>query len=224
MIASGPHAVYLQDAGGVLAVLGRYAAAVPCGLRTQVEQLPPTDAAVIGGGHCLLGNLDVVVRRVVDTRVPSLGPIAAHAWPCDTDLEAATCELPADALQRLGEGDAAAVGDLLGRGSGLTPTGDDVLAGWLVTAGATGLDHAGVASAVAAHAPSRTTAISAALLHAAVRGEAIPQLRILLLALRSGIAVPQALRRLLAVGHTSGAGLALGVRLALHQARPRRHP
>jgi hypothetical protein len=102
--------------------------------------------------------------------------------------------------------------ELVGRGPGLTPTGDDVLAGALVAAGATGDPRLGGwrAATVAALARRRTTAVSRALLHHALAGWATAELAELVTAACAGEVEPQ-LSRLVAVGHTSGAALASGV-------------
>lgn len=108
---------------------------------------------------------------------------------------------------------------LVGRGEGLTPEGDDVLAAALVTARATGDPRlAGwCARTRLALATRRTTVVSRALLHHALDGWATPELAGLLAAL--GDADPAtldgAVSRLLAVGHTSGASLLDGVVLTL---------
>src|SRR5262249_55971152 len=104
------------------------------------------------------------------------------------------------------------VEDLLGRGEGLTPLGDDILAGRLVTLAVLDPPAARrLGARAAALAPARTPAVSAASLRPAARGECIPELAPLI------EGAPGALDRLLAVGHTSGAGLAHGVRTALHK-------
>ena len=110
----------------------------------------------------------------------------------------------------------AAATRLLGSGPGLTPSGDDVLTGFLAGAAAFGLDAAALREATAVLAPGRTTALSAALLWHAARGECIDELAAVAAALTSyGRPEPRqaadALRRLLSVGHTSGAALALGL-------------
>lgn len=248
VISAGTHALYVRDphAGDPhvrtphtgdpyvrhgspartahLAVLGRDAVQVPCGLRTRLAALPRVATVTLGAGRCVVGDHTVAVRRLVDVRVPRLGVLDAGAWPAGTDdrLEAARSELPGAALDILRRGDPAAVRALVGRGSGLTPVGDDVLAGWLVTCHATGTDAAPVADAVRVLAAERTTVVSAALLGHAADGESIPQLRTALLSLRTGVGVAPALDDLLAVGHTSGSGLALGVGLALHHPSVRR--
>lgn len=104
---------------------------------------------------------------------------------------------------------------LLGRGRGLTPEGDDVLAGVLVAAHATAdprLDEWRV-SVANALATRRTTAVSRALLHHALDGYAVPELASALEALCSESDPGGAVARLRAVGHSSGKALLDG---ALH--------
>jgi hypothetical protein len=108
------------------------------------------------------------------------------------------------------------VARLLGRGPGLTPLGDDVLAGALVTLGALGEPgFARLGAAVRELAPGRTTAVSVALLCHAARGECIPELDAVLTAARRGSPVAGAVDALLGVGGSSGTGLARGVLAAL---------
>ena len=124
-----------------------------------------------------------------------------------------------------GEHDAhVAVARLLGRGPGLTPSGDDLLAGFLVGAWVFGLDVREIVAATAVLAPVRTTTLSAALLWHAARGECIDQLAAVAAVLcqqpargqAAGERCPaeRAVRQLLDVGHTSGAALAAGLVLA----------
>jgi hypothetical protein len=107
---------------------------------------------------------------------------------------------------------------LLGAGQGLTPSGDDVLAGLLVAARAFGLPIAAVRARVLAARPGCTTDLSAALLRCACRGEAVPQVRALLRAMSQAservTRLRHALRELCAVGHTSGVAMAIGVAAA----------
>ena len=107
-----------------------------------------------------------------------------------------------------------AAGLLVGRGSGLTPVGDDILAAAALTLSclgcASGRPTEQVSATVAALLPAgihlRTTPISATLLELACRGEAIGPARALL---DSRPMAPQALaaavRRLSALGHSTGA-------------------
>ena len=112
----------------------------------------------------------------------------------------------------------AAAGVLLGRGPGLTPEGDDLLAavaGTLAVLGpATGLDGAGRDALLAALAPGpgRTTALSATLLAlASQRRLAEPAGRLLDLGPAGEAAWPGALSRLERLGHGSGRAYAAGI-------------
>lgn len=108
---------------------------------------------------------------------------------------------------------------LLGRGEGLTPQGDDLLAAALVTARATADPRlAGwCARTRLALATRRTTAVSRGLLHHALDGWATPELADVLAALGGADAgaLDRAVDRLLAIGRTSGASLLDGVTLTL---------
>jgi hypothetical protein len=105
------------------------------------------------------------------------------------------------------------VAALLGRGPGLTPSGDDVLAGYLLGRRAFGApDHVRAASVL--RAASRTTALSRALLSYAVDGWCLPQVRGLIASLGRPRPEPAALQGLVAVGSSSGRALAAGVAAA----------
>jgi hypothetical protein len=230
VVHRGDDAVYLDVGGSCIGVLSTAATAVPCAARTALPELPAevrtADGAWVGEGRVLLGGSEVVLARTVDAAVPRLAPATVPDIAARLDLavggrtDHVREELPEDALLALEAGRPDAVPNLLGRGSGLTPVGDDVLAGWVATTVAGSVPSAEetpVAAAVAQHAPAMTTLLSATLLDCARRGEVIPQFRALLLTLaapgRSD--VEDALGTLLRVGHTSGAGLALGTVLAL---------
>ena len=98
---------------------------------------------------------------------------------------------------------------IVGRGPGLTPLGDDVLAGWFTARAAAGRPDVDLAEAVRRRADA-TTLLSATLLDCAIRGEALPQLADWLTDPTDSTA-----DALLAVGATSGAGLLAGAGLAL---------
>jgi hypothetical protein len=124
-------------------------------------------------------------------------------------------------------GVAAAATALLGRGPGLTPAGDDVLAGTLATLRVLGPSRPpavaarlaatadALAGAVLSVAPQRTTALSAQLLEHADRGAvALPVADVLrAVAGRGGLVAAAA--RLARVGHTSGGDLLTGIALAV---------
>ncbi|MEW2357968.1 DUF2877 domain-containing protein, partial [Spirillospora sp. NPDC029432] len=110
---------------------------------------------------------------------------------------------------------------IVGLGPGLTPSGDDILAGLLVTLRLVGgaRDPGGRAvwlagwlgAAVTADAGTRTTALAATLLHCAASGAAGAEVAAVLRAVAGHEPAAPAVRRLLAAGHTSGADLAAGV-------------
>ncbi len=217
---AGEHALYARFGDRVVGVTSRRAVGVPAAIATTLPRLPrtaPGSPARIHDDLLHVAGLAVGVDRLVDTAAPSLPDARAAAGllaGCLPDLDAVRRQLPADALSRLAQGLPTAVRSLLGLGDGLTPVGDDVLAGWLVTARAAGRDPAPVAAAVTAEA-HRTTALSATLLADAADGQCLPELRTLLLELRALRDPASAVDRLAGVGHTSGLGMLLGAHLAL---------
>jgi hypothetical protein len=120
---------------------------------------------------------------------------------------------PAAHLAALARGDggavdAGALAPLLGLGPGLTPSGDDFLAGALVAlhlAGETALRDA-LWAAVAPLAPERTSDVSLGHLTAAAAGRADGALHALLDDVIAGqtAAMAERVRAVTAVGHTSG--------------------
>jgi hypothetical protein len=106
---------------------------------------------------------------------------------------------------------------LLGRGPGLTPAGDDLLAGLLLGLAGSPELRDPLAAAVARHAAARTTWLSAELLRHAAAGYGVPAAVAVADAMAGhgpADALTRALPALLAVGHTSGAALARGLLLA----------
>ncbi len=115
---------------------------------------------------------------------------------------------------------------LAGLGPGLTPAGDDVLAGFAAVMAmlsarisADGTSRSHVAEVIAAVARPRTTMLSGVLLEHAARGEVAEQLGEMLLTLalpaEESEAVLCAADKLLAFGGTSGGDTLLGVLLGL---------
>lgn len=237
VVHAGEDATYVELDGTVLGVLSVRATAVPCGLRTTEQRLPKeisqARTGVLGGGRLRLDSVDVVCTRIVTTHLISQAPhtgvrssarlaAALEALPqVEARLDAVRAELPADALADLAVGEDTAVAPLLGRGSGLTPVGDDVLCGWLATRIATGTEPEPIRSSALGLATGRTTSLSTTLLACAGRGEVIPEFRRLLLLLTDhgdrgfDRRLEAELTALVRVGHTSGVGLLLGTLLAL---------
>lgn len=204
----GPEAVYVEVGGRAVGVLAAGAALVPNALRTRTEVLPwDRPEARMSAGVLHLDGRPLPVGRVVDVRVPR---VRADACPAGI---AAAPRVDGDPLPDVL--DAAAVRRLVGRGPGLTPLGDDVVSGWLVTARALGVATPEVDDAVRSGL-DRTTLLSATLLECALHGEALPQLGGYLVSLGT-TSERNAATALGRVGATSGAGLLAGARLALRQ-------
>jgi hypothetical protein len=207
----------------VIALVTYDAIRLPCGLvlPTMTAELPLTlladgsgDAVI--GDRCLAwtGPAGPVVVRSVREWAPAhvrCGRVAADEFAALSDALPAPAAVGIDAalVALIRSEPTAAVAGLLGRGPGLTPAGDDVLAGFLLGARAFGLDGAQTRAAIAVMAAGRTTELSAALLWHAARGDCIPEVAAVL-ADPSGSALAELLR----VGHTSGAALAIGLSAA----------
>ena len=220
--------LYLRLAGGeVIALLSSDAVRLPIGLTlpTSSREFPLTcltGPVMVGSGAVQVGGWSCRVSRFVSPRAPAgltpdrgacvhLRHRLAECVAGDHDLR-----LPAALLHNAHSPDTSAdlVRRLLGAGPGLTPAGDDVLAGLLVGLQSFGQRAEPLRLAVLASLPAGTTDLSAALLRCAARGESIPQVNQLLRAL-SGNAwqsrLDHALDNLILVGHTSGTALATGV-------------
>jgi hypothetical protein len=144
-------------------------------------------------------------------------PPAPRGLPAPHDVPGASVELSAAALplhrRPRPTYDGLDPARLVGAGAGLTPAGDDLLAGALVAAHATADPRlSGWRRATrAALATRTTTAVSRGVLHAALDGYATPQLAALIEAVCRGSRVAEATEALLAVGHSSGAARWHGV-------------
>lgn len=197
-----------------------------------------TDApAEVGGSRVLVGGREIAVDRWVEHTYRPAGIDTATLGARLTDLEAdlagreqlddelaARVDTLAEAVPTLEhEALLAAARDLVGLGGGLTPSGDDVLCGLLAVGRTLGralgdeeLDRAlhRLGGALQTDAAERTTALSASLLWHAARAELARPAHGLLRALLGRTPLQPATDALVAVGHTSGRDLAVGMRLA----------
>ena len=215
VVAVFPTSAYADVAGRLVSVETSEAQRLPCAVvlaETAADRpfadLRAGDPVLAGEGRLRLGPLHLTVARWWRPRVPrgSQAPRAA-TLPDRPDRPDRPDHLGWEAL----------VLRLLGAGPGLTPAGDDVLAGLLVgLAGRTDLRDP-LAAAVLRHASGRTTWLSAELLRLAARGEAAPPVVEVADALAGHGpvgALAAALPALLSLGHTSGRALAQGLLLA----------
>jgi hypothetical protein len=223
VIAAGPAATYVDVARRVLAIVVPGGVRLPCAaMLLDAARLPTAGSRVsVGGGAVHQDGREVIaVRRWFDPRVRVARidrRVVARFARVVGSRGTVDGLLPDDAVDRLadglGRGDArGAVMALLGRGTGLTPAGDDLLAGALATLRALGSPAAdGLGTAVRALAPRATTRLSAALLEAADVGGVVPEAADVLRALAGARDVEPAASRLVDLGHTSGWHLAAGL-------------
>jgi len=243
---SGP-ACYLDADGLIVVVEGADGAGLPNAVRVTHPARPPLrlgigDQVVLGGGGLVVGGRELLVHRWWDpyVRIGSSRIGAADVAVATATLRSAARSVDAGSVPPLDSSDlawalrarndadlAAAATALLGRGPGLTPAGDDVLAGLLAALRVLGPSLPApvgdrvaatadiLAAAVTGAAPERTTALSAQLLAHAARGAvALPVADVLrAVAGRGGLVASAA--RLARVGHTSGGDLLVGIALAV---------
>ncbi|WP_155359021.1 DUF2877 domain-containing protein [Acrocarpospora macrocephala] len=244
VLAAFPAAVYLElrteVEPHVIALVTGEATRLPNAvvLTDPLDGFAAGDEAWVGDGFIEVGGLAIRIRRWWDpapalprTNLARLAESLAQLGEiCDASarrpgLTGGACELLADGCHSGSLVNAVTSAEqLMGLGPGLTPSGDDMLAGLLVAlrqlGAAAGVDRAvwlagWLAAAVTFDARTRTTPISATLLDCAARGEASMEVLAVLRALAGGQPIEPSLHRLLHLGHTSGADLAWGVRTGL---------
>jgi hypothetical protein len=206
------------------------------------DPLPPIavgDEASVGDGVVEAGGATVRIRRWWDP-APALGRVERARLEQSLERLNQICEtsgrgtgldeggFPAQLAEGCSSGSLlttlAAAEQLMGLGPGLTPSGDDMLSGLLAA-----LRHLGraadaeravwladwLAATVAFDAPTRTTPISATLLHCAANGQSCAEAIAVLRGIVGLQSLEPAAQRLLRLGHTSGADLTWGIRAGL---------
>lgn len=228
-------ALYLEltDGPDVIAIVTRDATILPNAIALPVpaasdpfRAVTPGCPVTVGGGRVTAAGLHIRIAGTWDPRpvvgVPSQSALAGRLAALRgliTAAQAGGIAFPdhlLDACARQDTGRALPIaGSLIGRGPGLTPSGDDLLAGLLAAMRLLGGDRTFTdtcAARITTLAPRRTTALSAALLRLAAAGQVCVEVAGLLRALAEGRPpLGPAAARLAAVGHTSGADLARGV-------------
>ena len=236
VVAAGRAATYLDVDGRLVAVVAPGGVRLPCAVVASGDGLPLAagpDLAVGDGAVHQDGRRVVSVRRWFDPRVhleAGVDPAAVARFAALVlALGRADPLLPAHAAERLARDLAAgdawdAAARLLGRGTGLTPAGDDLVAGALAALRALGSPAADdLGAAVRALALVATSRLSAALLEAADVGAVVPEAAAVLRALAGAGGLAAATDRLVALGHTSGWHLAVGLLVGVSHAQgPRR--
>jgi hypothetical protein len=205
-------AAYLRLDGELVALVAPGVDPGPLHVRCVALPVVRCGESVTGDDGVLRGSSGWAVRGsgpIWRGELPPVPGLVAHADDEVVRRAVAGVEL-AEEARGLGLGEVAAV--LGGRGPGLTPSGDDVLAGLLLVAAAAGT--AGLDALVERVA---TTEVARAFLVWAARGQSIASAHDWLAAVAAGdpSSAGRALVRLHSVGADSGvhlaAGLALGV-------------
>jgi len=227
LLGVSEHAAWIGIDDEVIVLSDREAVRLPNAVELAVNEvgrwIDRDDAVSLGDGIISVGQLTAVCRRWFDPR-PALGkcptPVLRRNLqglsemtevPDYRELRDAFADRDTDAIL---EGAVA----LLGKGEGLTPEGDDVLAGALAShlllAGAVDREISYLGALIQPLTDlsrTRTTSFSAALIRQALVGRVSLPFAGLLHALTGrGDLIPSA-ERLLAVGHSSGPALAAGV-------------
>jgi hypothetical protein len=225
LLGASPAAVYLgfdvDDVPGVVALLPPTSVRLPLGM-VVAGPLPPiggTPTVVVGDGALSVGDDVWVPARWFDPRPPSLtaaepARLAAASnalWELTSDEVGVDTDRAWTAVTALAGGEAEPACALLGDGPGLTPAGDDVVAGALAACALLGrpLGLRGVPE-ILGQARRATTSLSAALLSCAAAGQVVPEAARFLAALCGSGDVETTLAELRSVGSTSGTALAVG--------------
>jgi Protein of unknown function (DUF2877) len=207
-------ATYIQLDTDVVAIVS---SEVPRGpLHLRVRQVPRLEV----GQSFMLEPISLLgkgpQRCWTPAPIESSGLLHSHPALLEADASALT---GSDAVGRasvaLNDGDlVGTVRQLAGLGPGLTPSGDDVLAGLLLVASLTQQFSLPELRA-AAHA-ARTHDISRSFLRWAANGHSVEPVHDLLNAIANGAPTHEAEQNVASLGATSGHDLLLGIRMALN--------
>jgi len=207
----------------VLAIVAKDAVRLPIAVSILAGELPATGSTVAIGDGVISTRRHIwrparwwdprphLGEEELSERGPELVSVLEEEPASSFGIPLAEAIGVATALAR-GSADDALV--IMGFGPGLTPAGDDVVAGALATLSLLGRLDDALRSAIEAHASTRTTALSAALLVAAGRGQVIPQAATVFSVISTGAPTDQlraAAAALFGVGATSGHDLCAGI-------------
>jgi len=232
VLGSAEPAVWIGRADGVLVLSTTDAVRLPNSVvvassasERPFEGVAAGNEVLVGDGFVTIGSLRVRAARWFDPlpALPTVEPAAVADFVAS--LNDVVVSLPDHGLmQALIDDDDRAAHEaalfMIGSGEGLTPMGDDLVAGTvagaLLIGGAIGAT--GVVDAVARfrlpvleHAAGATTSLSASLLAHAFRGEVAEPAGVLLRALTGRGDAREGAGGLNRVGHSSGPALAAGV-------------
>ena len=215
----------VSDCGAIFAVLGPRSWPGPLHLVTaSLPRLPAAGERVIAAGTTLAAGglkIDFGGAQLWDPALPDRLDYDPEVWagavpPVEPDLVPVWGKVKAS----VASGDLASACRLLeGRGGGLTPAGDDALAGIMLVAAA---DRSQRPTLRRLAGQARTSELSRAFLAWAARGASIEPAHAVLEAAASGdqAGLARAARALAAVGASSGRALLAGLALAVSELPP----
>jgi Protein of unknown function (DUF2877) len=208
-VVGGVAYLELED-GFVLAVTAPGVPPMPngIGLAARPARWPSPGAAVeLGPGRLVANGFEV---RWPPGAAPVWDPVPVVTARPPLSGDPRVAPFAAALAARDAEGARVAAAPLIGRGGGLTPEGDDLLAGALAVSAALAGELAGV---LPLDLRTRTTLLSATLLELAARGAVMEPVHGLL-----GPRWEAALGRLRRVGHSTGRAYAAGAGAVLSRA------
>jgi len=230
LLGASPAGVYAGfDAGGdpaVVALLPRSSVRLPLAMVVagSLPAIAAHPAVVVGDGALAIGDDVWVPTRWFDPRPRSLTAArpdrlldACRAlWGLSASEVGVEIARARTAVVALVADEAKPACALLGAGPGLTPAGDDVVAGAMAACALLGRQTPTLAvPEILARARRATTSLSTALLVCAAAGQVVPEAARFLQALCGSGDVASALAGLRSIGTTSGTALAVGIVAAL---------
>jgi hypothetical protein len=227
LLGVSEHATWIGVGEEVVVLSDRQAVRLPNAIELAEDDvgrwINEDDAAYIGDGSIAIGRLTAVARRWFDPR-PVLGSCRNETLERNLAMTGNRVAVPVDSelLEALRGRDQQWMLDratnLLGKGEGLTPEGDDIIAGaiasHLLLAGAVGRSTGyldAFTEPLNELSRTRTTSFSASLIRHASAGRVSTPFANLLKALTGRGGLEAATEELLAVGHTSGPALVGGI-------------
>lgn len=231
VVHAGSDAIYLQSRGDVIGIVSSRAIASPCTIATRVSNLDELftirpgngDEATLGNGGLRIHGVEFRLGRFLDYTAPRITDLLSFS---NRFFEAAAgieqrSELEPELLEALRVRPSDTLLQVLGKGSGLTPFGDDVVSAIVATfISANHSCATDLSRRVLELAPTRTTSLSATLLKRATHGEVLGEFaRVISTCLHQPKELGASMVKLSSVGHTSGAAMLLGLHLALDHMR-----
>jgi Protein of unknown function (DUF2877) len=219
VVRSADHRLSFRDAATLRWAAAPQWATPPWPVARDRSPLTAATLELLRGTSPTDGMFRPAVHHILGAGLPATTPLQTRAKAALAALADALVAAPSLRAAHL----KTATRGLIGLGPGLTPSGDDVLAGALL--GLHAMGHATLAAQlgthVAAASANGTSPLSAAFLRCAIDGETSAPLHQALSAALTNADWPTALDTLNHIGHTSGWDHLAGFLIALAAVQPR---